>query len=73
MGGYHNNTGFHGFIDDRGAFSPVDVPFSGAPDTIAAGINDRGQIVGQYNASGAEHGLWDDQGRLSSIDAPFRA
>jgi hypothetical protein len=38
--------GYHGFLDTSGSFTQIDV--SGATPTLAAGINDTGQIVGLY-------------------------
>jgi hypothetical protein len=38
-------------------FTPLDVPFSGATDTEAFGINDQGQIVGDYLDSSGGHGF----------------
>ena len=38
---------FHGFLLDDGAFAQIDFP--GAVDTSAAGINNRGQIVGGFH------------------------
>jgi hypothetical protein len=42
-------TELHGFLlakGPSGPFTPIDFP--GAPNTVAFGINDRGQIVGTY-------------------------
>jgi hypothetical protein len=44
-----NGTELHGFLLAKGSsgpFTPIDFP--GAPNTVAFGINDRGQIVGVY-------------------------
>jgi hypothetical protein len=38
----------------RGPFTPISVP--GAPDTLALGLNDRGQITGVYNNPNAAPG-----------------
>jgi uncharacterized membrane protein len=41
---------------DKGTFTPIDVP--DATETMAGGINARGQIVGSYSdASGTRHGF----------------
>jgi probable HAF family extracellular repeat protein len=45
---------FHGFLLDDGTFTQINFP--GATATSAAGINDRGQIVGIFqDAAGAAH------------------
>src|SRR5437773_1746503 len=49
-------------------FSTIDVP--GATLTAAIGINDRGQIVGNYVTSGTMHGFLLDQGTFTTIDVP---
>jgi uncharacterized membrane protein len=47
-------TNIHGFAFLQGLNGPVtSVDFPGAPQTAALGINDRGQIVGAYENSGA--------------------
>ena len=71
VGQYHDNVGPHGFVDNKGRFSPIDVPFPGASATFARDINDRGQIVGIYDDSTGRHGFVDDRGRFSPIDVPF--
>lgn len=51
VGAYRNGSGAHGFTLDNGVYSSVDVP--GAwHDTIVTGINDQGQLVGQYRQVG---------------------
>src|SRR5436309_14507340 len=53
-------------------FTPIDVPFPGAFNTRALGINARGQIVGIYlDSSEEQHGFLDDQGVFTTIDVPF--
>ena len=50
--------GFQGFLDKNGAFSAFNVPFSGAYDTQVEGINDGGQIVGDFiDSNGVQHGF----------------
>jgi hypothetical protein len=46
VGQYQDKVGTHGFVDNKGRFSPIDVPFPGVSATFARDINDRGQIVG---------------------------
>lgn len=48
-------------------FTTIDVPFAGAQDTYALGINDSGQIVGFYTEPGnAICGLACNRGFLDS-------
>ena len=47
---------------------PIDVP--GGTETQAYGINDRGQIVGNYVAGGAFHGFLLANGIFTAIDVP---
>lgn len=64
-------TQFPGFLLDRGRYVPIEHP-DAATQTIAFGINDRGQIVGVYDdADGRFHGfLREPRGRYRTIDAP---
>ena len=48
-------------------FTTIDLP--GATDTLAIGINARGQIVGLYVAGGT-HGFLLDKGNFTTIDVP---
>jgi probable HAF family extracellular repeat protein len=59
-----------GFLRDRtGRFTIIDAPDS--VYTTANGINDRGQVVGEYlDADGAIHGYLWDKGRFTSFDGP---
>jgi uncharacterized membrane protein len=59
-----------GYVLERGRARTVAVP--GATRTIAAGINDRGEVVGKYqNADGRDHGFLRDRwGRYRRIDVP---
>jgi hypothetical protein len=47
-------------------FSTIDVP--GASSTSAIGINERGDILGSYEAGGIAHGFLLDHGTFSTID-----
>jgi hypothetical protein len=38
--------------------------------TNALGINDRGQMVGRYDAGGISHGFLRDEGDYTTIDHP---
>jgi probable HAF family extracellular repeat protein len=53
----------------RGKFTRIDFP--GARVTVAAGVNNRGQVVGGYlDAQGTPHGYRWDKGRFTTIDVP---
>jgi probable HAF family extracellular repeat protein len=55
-----------------GAFTPIDVP--DARRTQPFGINNRGQIVGEYaDAEGRSHGFLLDNGVFTAIDVPDSA
>src|SRR5215471_4580123 len=49
-------------------FNTIDAP--GATATVANGLNDRGDIVGRYNAGGVMHGFLLNKGTFTTIDAP---
>lgn len=58
VGIYRNASGLHGFLFRDGSYTTVDVPFPGARDTRAVGINALGWIVGSYvDANGRVHGF----------------
>jgi uncharacterized membrane protein len=49
-------------------FTTIDVPFPGAQDTAARGINNRGQIVGGYSDNSLQlQGFLDDKGLITTI------
>src|SRR6185295_14024815 len=59
----------HGFLDDEGVFTSIDVP--GAIAAAAYGINDQGQIVGFYATDGngrGNRGFVLNGGGFSTID-----
>ena len=58
-GAYFDSSGVaHGFLDDHGLFSKVDVPFPGATFTVLLANNSRGQLVGYYgDSSGQQQGF----------------
>ena len=80
--------GIHAFLRDKGrgaqrgegVFTTIDHP-DGAGRSIAFGINDRGRIVGAYNAGGRDLGFVRDKGRgdrrdegvFTTIDFPGAA
>lgn len=61
--------GCHGFLLSDGHFTTIDVP--DARTTFAQGINDQGQVVGQYlDRQGANRGFLWKAGQFVPIDAP---
>jgi hypothetical protein len=63
-GYFQDAAGYHGFFNNGGVFSTIDV--EGATATYAEGINNSGDIVGYYvDASGKTHGFLD-----TSLAAP---
>jgi len=62
--------GLTGLAKAQYTFTPIDFP--GATRTFANGINNAGQIVGQYNdASNTPHGfLLDVDGSYTTLDVP---
>src|SRR4029453_12819425 len=61
----------HGFFrDKKGTYTLLDFP--GATLTEAVGINDDGQVVGEYgDSAGRSHGFFWDAGLFLTIDVPF--
>jgi probable HAF family extracellular repeat protein len=60
----------HGFLLDDGVFTKIDVP--GAVETRPFGINNLGQIVGEYvDAARRLRGFLFTDGVYTTIDAPF--
>jgi hypothetical protein len=49
------NGATHGFLLSGGNFSTIDFP--GAAFTQAIGINDHGQVVGEYRSPGVDAGF----------------
>jgi uncharacterized membrane protein len=59
----------HGLIDTNGVFTKFDVP--GASFTFGLGINDWGQVVGEFEDSAdANHGFVDTNGHFTTVDDP---
>jgi len=53
-------------------YTTLDDPLVIAGQTEAWGINDLGQIVGEYgDGTGKTHGFLDSGGRFTTIDDPF--
>jgi uncharacterized membrane protein len=74
VGRYFDSAGHsHGYMRSKGVFSAIDVPFSGASDTDARGVNNAGDIVGQYATPGTAHGFLLSHGTFTSIDVPGAA
>jgi probable HAF family extracellular repeat protein len=60
-----------GFLYQNGTFTTIDDP-NGAEGTQAYGINNTGEIVGQYtDSSGKSHGFIDVNGTFTTIDDPL--
>jgi uncharacterized membrane protein len=74
VGVYRINSGpGNGFLDIAGVYSTVNFP--GKVGTHCNGINNAGQIVGQYKDfdGGPHHGFVDSGGTFTSIDFPGAA
>ena len=66
--GYWNDVlGQHGFLDNGGTITTLDVTVPGASNTRAYGINNSGQIVGTFSGG---HGFLYSGGVFSQIDFP---
>jgi hypothetical protein len=62
---------FHGYELNKGKFTTLDVPFSGAAGTAAIGINNSGDIVGGWIvSSGFSHGFELSSGTYTQLDYP---
>jgi probable HAF family extracellular repeat protein len=73
VGNYTDANGLHGFLLSEGTFTTIDGPAcpgpSQGPQTVAYGINNRGQVVGVSNPCGSEsHGFLWEKGTLTTID-----
>jgi uncharacterized membrane protein len=58
----------HGFLDNNGVFSTVDVP--GANNTYSYGINNSGEIVGFEQIGSQQIGYLDTNGIFTVFDVP---
>jgi hypothetical protein len=66
------NSQRRGYLLDHGRFVRIDFP--DAVDTQTLGINDRGQVAGQYvDAAGGFHRFVWERGRYTTVDAPARS
>ena len=60
--------GIHGFLDAGGTFTTIDVP--GAEATEALGINNAGQIVGDFSTSMGLSAFVDTDGSFTTFEVP---
>lgn len=58
----------HGFLIFKGQFTTLDFP--GSTFTQALGLNNKGEVVGDYMVGKATHGFIFDDGRFTSVDDP---
>ena len=66
-GGYSDATNHeHGFLYSGGTFTTLAL----SADTLAYGINDAGQIVGDYFDGSASHGFLYSGGTFTTLDDP---
>lgn len=79
VGSFTDARGTHGFLWERGMFTPLDVP--GATATVPNGINDAGQVVGFFTETspvspallGVQspgHGFLWERGTFTLFDVP---
>jgi hypothetical protein len=73
VGGYYDTSNaLHGFVDDHGTYTEIDVP--GATSTSVDGIDDHGDILGTYtDAAGAQHMFVGEVGQYAAIGTPINA
>jgi hypothetical protein len=71
VGDYEDSSGVpHGYLQSGGAFTTIEVPFSGATWTEPGGIDNSGQIVGYWLDATTSHGFLLSGGTYSSFDYP---
>jgi len=71
VGYYYDGSVDHGYEFSGGKFKTLDVPFSGAVDTYASGINNSGDVVGIWvDSGGVNHGFLLKAGVYVSFDYP---
>ena len=64
-----NQLVYHGFVLSNGVYATLDHPLG--TSTSAHGINDQGQVVGDYTESGGKvHGFVYDGGSFTTLDGP---
>ena len=70
VGSYGDQSGQHGFLDKGGVFTTFDVP-EALSYTEAVGINNAGQVVGDYiNSAGHTRGFLYSDGVFTTLQAP---
>ena len=69
VGGYSNNSGFYGFLDQNGSYTTINDP-NATQGTTAYGINGAGAIVGGYSNNSGSYGFLDQNGSYSNIIDP---
>ncbi len=68
---YPPNLIQHGYVLKKGTYTTIDVPFAGATNTVATGINNLGEVVGSYlDSDGWSHGFTLKEGVFTSFDFP---
>ena len=66
VGGYSNNSGFYGFLDQNGSYTNIIDP-NATQGTTAYGINGAGAIVGGYSNNSGSYGFLDQNGIFTTI------
>lgn len=67
--GLYNGAIFEGFVDNQGSFTTLTGP-AGVPFISANGINDSGQVVGDYDLNGSEYGYIYSGGTYTTLAGP---
>ena len=68
------NGAVHGFLMSEGTVTHLDVPFAGAVNTNAPGLNDRGDVAGFYTVNGRQLPFRRDRhGNYEALEAPAAA
>jgi hypothetical protein len=72
VGDYTDSSNvFHGFLLSGSRIIPIDIP--GARSTVAKGINNAGQIVGNYTDSSGDHGFLLTGSSVTTIALPINS
>ena len=67
---YDQNNALHGYIDDHGNYTQIDVP--GGSSTNVTGIDDAGDITGSYtDGNGTQHNFVGEMNRYAGIGTPI--
>jgi hypothetical protein len=67
VGSYADSSGAQGFLDSNGTIIPLNLPFSLVTPT---GINDKGEIVGQFGAGSSAASFLYANGTFATIQDP---